>query len=83
MGPTLSAALYFVLWWTCLFVVLPFGVRSQSEEGDIAPGSDHGAPARPGLARKFMITTVVSTIVWGVVYVIVNYNLVSLDQFPL
>ncbi|MHA1559462.1 MAG: DUF1467 family protein, partial [Alphaproteobacteria bacterium] len=26
------AAIYFVLWWICLFVVLPFGVRTQDEE---------------------------------------------------
>jgi predicted secreted protein len=83
MGPTLSVALYFVLWWTILFAVLPLGVRNQHEEGEVTPGSDHGAPAKPRLAWKFMITTVVTTIVFVIVYVVVNYNLISLDQFPL
>ena len=36
MAYTISSAIaiYFVLWWIVLFVVLPFGVRSQSEDGD-------------------------------------------------
>lgn len=83
MGPTLSVALYFVLWWMILFAVLPLGVRSQSEEGEITPGSEHGAPAAPRLAWKFVITTIVTSVVFSVVYVIVNYKLLSLDAFPL
>jgi predicted secreted protein len=27
-------AIYFVLWWVVLFAVLPFGVRSQAEDGE-------------------------------------------------
>jgi predicted secreted protein len=83
MGGALSVALYFVLWWTLLFAILPLGVRSQGEEGEITPGSEHGAPARPRLLWKFAITTVVTTIVFSIVYVVVNYKLISLDQFPL
>ena len=36
----LGLALYFVIWWTFLFAVLPFGVQSQLEAKDIVPGSD-------------------------------------------
>ena len=38
-------AIYFLVWWLVLFAVLPFGVRSQHEGGDIPPGTDPGAPA--------------------------------------
>ncbi len=27
-------AIYFVLWWVVLFLTLPFGVRSQHEDGE-------------------------------------------------
>ena len=37
-------AIYFVLWWLVLFLTLPFGVRSQHEDGEGAPGTDPGAP---------------------------------------
>ena len=38
------AALYFILWWVVLFAVLPFGVRSQDESGEVEAGTDPGAP---------------------------------------
>ena len=61
-----AIALYFVVWWTALFAVLPFGVRSQAEAGDIAGGSDPGAPALPGLAEKAVWTTLVAAVVFTV-----------------
>jgi predicted secreted protein len=33
-----ALAIYFVLWWVTLFLTLPFGVRSQHEDGE----GDHG-----------------------------------------
>ena len=46
MAYTISTAfaIYFVLWWLVLFLTLPFGVRSQHEDGEGAPGTDPGAP---------------------------------------
>ena len=46
-----ALAIYFVVWWIVLFLTLPFGVRSQHEDGEGAPGTDPGAPvlARMGL----------------------------------
>ncbi len=58
-----GTALYFVIWWTVLFAVLPFGVRSQTEAGEIAAGTEPGAPAAPGLREKAIWTTLVSAIV--------------------
>ena len=46
MAYTISTAfaIYFVMWWIVLFVTLPFGVRSQHEDGEGVPGTDPGAP---------------------------------------
>jgi predicted secreted protein len=44
-------AIYFVIWWTTLFAVLPFGVKSQREAGEVSPGSDPGAPAVTRISR--------------------------------
>ena len=55
-----AIALYFVIWWILLFAVLPFGVRSQAEEGDVAPGSEPGAPAAPRLREKAVWTTLIA-----------------------
>jgi predicted secreted protein len=65
-GLTLAGAiaLYFVVWWTVLFAVLPFGARSQSEAGEVSAGSDPGAPALPGLNEKAIWTTMAATVVF-------------------
>jgi len=59
-----AMALYFIVWWTALFAVLPFGVRSQHETGEVTLGTEPGAPAVPALREKAMWTTVVAAIVF-------------------
>jgi predicted secreted protein len=65
---TTILAIYFIVWWLVLFTVLPWGVRSQHEAGDIAPGTDPGAPAVTGLVKKMVWTTVIATVVFGAFY---------------
>ncbi|MBC7585783.1 MAG: DUF1467 family protein, partial [Tardiphaga sp.] len=54
MAYTISTALavYFVIWWITLFLTLPFGVRSQHEDGEGADGTDPGAPILARMGRK-------------------------------
>jgi predicted secreted protein len=61
-------AIYFVMWWIVLFVTLPFGVRSQHEDGEGAPGTDPGAPIVTGMGRKLIWTTVISAIIFAVAW---------------
>jgi predicted secreted protein len=56
-------ALYFVIWWILLFAVLPFGIRSQVEAGEVVRGSEPGAPAAPALREKAIWTTLVASVV--------------------
>ena len=62
------AAIYFVLWWLTLFVVLPFGVRSAEEMDDVTLGTERGAPHRPMLAVKMAVTSVLAAILLAIVY---------------
>ncbi|MFA6966904.1 DUF1467 family protein [Bosea sp. (in: a-proteobacteria)] len=71
-----ALAVYFVIWWTVLFAVLPFGVRSQADAGEVTQGTEPGAPAVPDLLRKAAITSVIAAIVFGIVwYVWANFDL--------
>jgi predicted secreted protein len=63
LGVIGSIALYFIIWWTLLFAILPFGVRSQAEAGEIVPGSEPGAPSAPALREKAIWTTLIAAIV--------------------
>lgn len=59
-------AIYFIVWWICLFLVLPFRVRNQVDAGEHVPGSERGAPA--GLFRlwpKLLATTALAAVVTG------------------
>jgi predicted secreted protein len=59
-----AIAIYFLIWWTVLFCILPFGVRSQSDDGEVVSGTEPGAPIRPMLRKKVLITTIVSTVIF-------------------
>ena len=61
-------AIYFIVWWLVFFTVLPWGVRSQDERGDVVHGTDPGAPAVHGLKPKLAWTTVLATIVFAAFY---------------
>ena len=80
MSITTAVAIYFLIWWVTLFAVLPFGVRSQVESGDVVTGSDPGAPALPRLWSKALWTTLVASVVFAVFYVVYVTRIVTLDD---
>lgn len=61
------AAVYFILWWLCLFLVLPFGVRNQHDTGEVTKGTEPGAPALFRLWPKLLGTTMISAALLGLV----------------
>ena len=67
-------AVYFVIWWTVLFAILPFGIKSHQETGDVIEGTDPGAPVRPRMLRKAIQTSIVSAIVFAGFYVYMIYG---------
>ena len=79
MPVTTALAIFFLIWWVVLFAVLPWGIRSQHEGGEIAPGTDPGAPAVPRLGRKLMWTTLVSALIFAGCYVVYVNHLVTLQ----
>jgi predicted secreted protein len=66
MAYTISTwfAIYFVIWWVTLFVTLPFGIRSQHEDGVGAPGTDPGAPVVTHMGVRLIWTTVLSAVIF-------------------
>ncbi|MGH6854235.1 MAG: DUF1467 family protein [Aestuariivirga sp.] len=64
-----AIAVYFLIWWACLFVILPWGVRNAHEAGEsIGEGHEAGAPVAPMLWRKAAATTILATLVYGLLY---------------
>ena len=79
MPITTAVAIFFLIWWVVLFAVLPWGIRSQHEGGEIVPGTDPGAPAIPKLGRKLLWTTLVSVVVFAAFYVVYFDRLFRLE----
>lgn len=80
MSITFAIALYFVIWWTVLFAVLPFGVRTQDEAGEIVPGTPESAPAHMKLLRIVLINTVVAAVVFLFVVSLFYFRLIDIDE---
>ena len=82
MTLSFALAIYAIIWWIVLFAMLPIGVRTQEEEGEVAPGTAESAPHKPKLLPKMLATTVVASVVFAVVYVIIVHRVITLDQIP-
>jgi predicted secreted protein len=80
MSWTTVLAIYFVAWWIVLFLVLPFGVRSQQEAGDVVPGTDPGAPVMPRLLRVVAWTTVITAVLCGFFFWLFLTKRLTLDD---
>ena len=83
MDTLFAIALYIFIWWITLFAVLPFGVRTQHEEGIVVPGTPESAPFKPRILRAFLINTVVASLVFAVVYVVIVYKLIDPERIQL
>lgn len=64
---------YLIIWWTALFTVLPFWVRTAQHQ----PGHMAGAPENPRLFKKFLVTTGLSAMIWLVLFVAIKSNLID------
>lgn len=64
---------YVVIWFVTLFAVLPWGVKRPE---NVEPGHAEGAPDRPRLWLKAGITSVVALAIWGIVYYVIDNDLI-------
>jgi predicted secreted protein len=61
---------YAVLWFLCLFCLLPIGL------GVVDP--ETGAPLKPMLGRKALISTAVAAVVWFGFYLAIRFGWLKL-----
>jgi predicted secreted protein len=80
MSLTTAVAIYFIIWWVVLFIILPFGIRSQHEAGQFPEGTDPGAPTIARLGPRLVWTTIVASVVFAVFAVIYVNRWMTLDD---
>lgn len=75
MNLVTGIVVFIIIWWLTLFMVLPWGVnRTENPEA----GHDHGAPAKPMVFRKVLITTGITIVAFGIIYGVIESGLFSL-----
>ena len=82
MGITGSIIVYVLIWWIIFFSVLPVGIQSNKGRfREKLEGIDPGAPDNPKIARKFLITTIITSIIFIVIYYLVKLDLLNLREY--
>lgn len=77
MGWISGIAIYFIIWWTVLFAVLPWKIKQQKK---VIKGNDPGAPENPMIKEKALATTILSAIIWLIIFGLIEFNIISLDM---
>jgi predicted secreted protein len=74
-------AIYFVIWWIVLFAVLPFDVASVGLNGEtVELGHDPGAPVKPHLVKKAIVTTLISALLFLLGWWLLRSGIVDLER---
>ena len=82
MGITGSIIVYVLIWWIIFFSILPVGIQSKKEKFiERIDGIDPGAPNNPKIGKKFLITTIITSIIFIVIYYLVKFNLLNLREY--
>ena len=82
MGITGSIIVYVLIWWIIFFSVLPLGIQANKEKfKERIGGIDPGAPINPRIGKKFLITTIITSIIFIVIYYLVKFDLLNLREY--
>jgi len=82
MSTTSAIVLFCSIWAIVFFMVLPQGVVSQHEDGDVVPGTPASAPSNAQIKRKTVITTILAALAFAMIYGVIEYDVVTLDDIP-
>lgn len=83
MGIAGSLMVISIGWWLAFFMMLPLGVRSQLEDGNVAPGTEPSAPTTPRLWKKALWALAIALVIWAGLFSIIEFQLISIDDIPL
>ena len=82
MSTTGSLIVYISIWWIVFFSVLPLGIRSQNAKfSDNLGGNDRGAPKNPNIGKKFLITTLITSVIFLIIYYLTSQDYLNLRGY--
>ncbi|WP_184265079.1 DUF1467 family protein [Sphingobium sp. WCS2017Hpa-17] len=76
-------AIYFLMWVISAFIMLPFGIRTPNETGEVLlKGQADSAPSNFRPAVVMLRATILATILFGLYYANYVQGWVTLDMLP-
>lgn len=81
MSITAAIVLFAVCWFMTFFVVLPLRFTSQSDDGNVVPGTPASAPAGFVVKRKAWITTIAAAVIWVILCSVILSGVITVRDF--
>ncbi len=76
MSLTGSLIIYVLIWWIVFFALLPIDVNREKKQNII--GIDAGAPENPKIIKKFVYSTLITSIIFIVIFLLVKYEYLNI-----
>jgi len=76
MSPTGLAILFIIIWWITFFAILPIDVNRKKTIK--IEGEDPGSPENPKILKKFIYCTVITTIIFIIIYLLMQFEYLNL-----
>tara|TARA_Y100001970_G_scaffold147875_2_gene181507 strand:+ start:4744 stop:4989 length:246 start_codon:yes stop_codon:yes gene_type:complete len=71
-----SIVIFVILWWIVFFSLLPIDVNRKRQ--DIIKGTDPGAPENPKMLKKIILSTLITSLIFIILYLLVKYDYFNL-----
>ena len=79
MSITGSLIIFVLIWWIIFFSLLPIDVDRKHKE--IVEGVDKGSPENPRIIKKLIYTTIITSIIFVGIFMLVKDDYLNLRRF--
>ncbi len=69
---------FIIIWWVVFFMTLSWGIRPNVKD---VKGVPAGAPEKPNVKKKMIITTVLACLLWGVFFALIKTGVLTYEIF--
>tara|TARA_B100000427_G_scaffold268709_1_gene234776 strand:+ start:695 stop:940 length:246 start_codon:yes stop_codon:yes gene_type:complete len=71
-----SLIIYVLIWWIVFFALLPIDVNREKKQNIV--GIDAGAPENPKIIKKFVYSTLITSIIFIIIFLLVKYEYLNI-----
>ena len=76
MSITGLAIIYIIIWWIVFFAILPIDVERKKLIK--IEGEDPGSPENPKMIKKFIYCTVITTVLFIIIFLLMKFEYLNL-----